>query len=154
MITKANPPLTPLSSRADRTSQDVRTFEEAVIALRGRWPATATGLCVGANSLFGFSLSGRGPGQQEQAFRARVEEALRLLEALDGPRRSSASAHLLRASSTVAMRPAPGEGRSAGGIRVESRAAPRGVAQLGSAFGWGPKGRWFKSSRPDYHGAR
>jgi hypothetical protein len=26
---------------------------------------------------------------------------------------------------------------------------PRGVAQSGSAFGWGPKGRWFKSSRPD-----
>jgi hypothetical protein len=25
----------------------------------------------------------------------------------------------------------------------------RGVAQSGSAFGWGPKGRWFKSSRPD-----
>jgi hypothetical protein len=23
------------------------------------------------------------------------------------------------------------------------------VAQFGSAFGWGPKGRWFKSSRPD-----
>jgi hypothetical protein len=27
--------------------------------------------------------------------------------------------------------------------------ALRGVAQSGSAFGWGPKGRWFKSSRPD-----
>jgi hypothetical protein len=27
--------------------------------------------------------------------------------------------------------------------------SPRGVAQSGSAFGWGPKGRWFKSSRPD-----
>ena len=27
---------------------------------------------------------------------------------------------------------------------------PRGVAQSGSAFGWGPKGRWFKSSRPDF----
>jgi hypothetical protein len=27
--------------------------------------------------------------------------------------------------------------------------ATRGVAQSGSAFGWGPKGRWFKSSRPD-----
>src|SRR3954471_14417956 len=26
----------------------------------------------------------------------------------------------------------------------------RGVAQSGSAFGWGPKGRWFKSSRPDF----
>ena len=31
---------------------------------------------------------------------------------------------------------------------VESR-RHRGVAQFGSAFGWGPKGRWFKSSRPD-----
>src|SRR5919108_4284149 len=30
---------------------------------------------------------------------------------------------------------------------------PRGVAQSGSAFGWGPKGRWFKSSRPDLPGA-
>lgn len=26
----------------------------------------------------------------------------------------------------------------------------RGVAQLGSAFGLGPKGRWFESSRPDF----
>ncbi len=26
---------------------------------------------------------------------------------------------------------------------------PRGVAQSGSALGWGPSGRWFKSSRPD-----
>jgi hypothetical protein len=31
---------------------------------------------------------------------------------------------------------------------LESR-RHRGVAQFGSAFGWGPKGRWFKSSRPD-----
>jgi hypothetical protein len=35
--------------------------------------------------------------------------------------------------------------------RVAGRPGPplRGVAQPGSAFGWGPKGRWFKSSRPD-----
>ena len=26
----------------------------------------------------------------------------------------------------------------------------RGVAQFGSAFGSGPKGRWFKSSHPDH----
>jgi hypothetical protein len=26
----------------------------------------------------------------------------------------------------------------------------RGVAQSGSALGWGPSGRWFKSSRPDF----
>jgi hypothetical protein len=29
---------------------------------------------------------------------------------------------------------------------------PRGVAQSGSALGWGPSGRWFKSSRPDSSG--
>src|SRR5438067_11671437 len=28
--------------------------------------------------------------------------------------------------------------------------APRGVAQSGSALGWGPSGRWFESSRPDW----
>jgi hypothetical protein len=28
------------------------------------------------------------------------------------------------------------------------------VAQLGSAFGWGPKGRRFKSGRPDCPEAR
>jgi hypothetical protein len=32
---------------------------------------------------------------------------------------------------------------------LNSDRTPRGVAQSGSAFGWGPKGRWFKSSRPD-----
>src|SRR5213592_25033 len=32
--------------------------------------------------------------------------------------------------------------------------ATRGVAQLGSAFGWGPKGREFKSRRPDSGEAR
>ena len=26
----------------------------------------------------------------------------------------------------------------------------RGVAQSGSALGWGPRCRWFKSSRPDH----
>ena len=31
---------------------------------------------------------------------------------------------------------------------------PRGVAQFGSAFGSGPKGRWFKSSHPDHVGAK
>src|SRR5690349_13866407 len=30
----------------------------------------------------------------------------------------------------------------------------RGVAQSGSALGWGPSGRWFESSRPDYNGFR
>ena len=33
-----------------------------------------------------------------------------------------------------------------------SSAHARGVAQFGSAFDWGSKGRWFKSSRPDRTG--
>lgn len=28
--------------------------------------------------------------------------------------------------------------------------APRGVAKLGIALGLGPRGRWFKSGRPDF----
>ena len=37
------------------------------------------------------------------------------------------------------------------GVRVPTLApAYRGVAQLGSAFGSGPKGRWFKSSHLDH----
>src|SRR5437764_639739 len=44
------------------------------------------------------------------------------------------------------------QARSAGSIPVARLdiAVPRGVAQPGSAFGWGPKGRRFKSDRPDF----
>ena len=51
----------------------------------------------------------------------------------------------------AALRSTPSDAkRSVGsnGAHVES-AVPRGVAQSGSALGWGPSGRWFKSSRPD-----
>ena len=37
-------------------------------------------------------------------------------------------------------------GRTELGVNSLTR---RGVAQSGSASGWGPEGRWFKSSRPD-----
>ncbi len=30
----------------------------------------------------------------------------------------------------------------------------RGVAQFGSALDWGSRGRWFKSSRPEYRTIR
>jgi hypothetical protein len=30
----------------------------------------------------------------------------------------------------------------------------RGVAQFGSALDWGSRGRWFKSSRPDFYSSR
>ena len=82
MAGKSSSPQTPLTSRADRSRRDVRLFEEAVLALRGRWPATATGLCMSVNALFGFRLGDS--VAQERIFRTRVEEALRLLEALEG----------------------------------------------------------------------
>jgi hypothetical protein len=44
------------------------------------------------------------------------------------------------------VRPRPAQPNAPGHAIVGPR---RGVAQSGSAFGWGPKGRWFKSSRPD-----
>ena len=83
MTAKSSSPKTPLTPRADRSDRDVRLFEETILALRGWWPATATGLCVSANSLFGFSFGGG--AANERTFRARLQEALRLLEALDGP---------------------------------------------------------------------
>ncbi len=37
-----------------------------------------------------------------------------------------------------------------GGINLVESSCGRGVAQLGSALGLGPRGRWFESSRPDH----
>src|SRR5438270_391678 len=83
MDEKSATPQTPLTARADRSRQEVRLFEETVVALRGRWPATATGLCMSANPLFGFSIGGG--ADRDRAFTARVEEAQRLLRELEGP---------------------------------------------------------------------
>jgi hypothetical protein len=75
--------LTPLTPKADRSNPKVRLFEEAILRVRGRWPATATGLCTEINRLFGFGLGGK--AAREQLIESRVEEALRLVEALYGP---------------------------------------------------------------------
>src|SRR5262249_1755978 len=45
----------------------------------------------------------------------------------------------------VAQKPSKLLGR----VRFPSPACRRGVAQSGSAPGWGPGGRWFESSLPD-----
>src|SRR3954447_12817631 len=73
--------LTPLTPNTDRSNPNVGLFEEAILRLRGRWPATATGLCGEVNSLFGLG----GKAAREQLIESRVEEALRLVEALYGP---------------------------------------------------------------------
>jgi hypothetical protein len=84
MSTQAVAPRTPITSKADRSDRRVRLLEEAILQLRGQWPAAATGLCMAVNSTFGFTLSGGKAARQEQ-IQESVDEALRLVEVLYGP---------------------------------------------------------------------
>jgi hypothetical protein len=83
MSTQALAPRTPITPKADRSDRRVRLLEEAILQLRGQWPAAATGLCMGVNSTFGFTLSGGKAARQEQIDES-VAEALRLVELLYG----------------------------------------------------------------------
>jgi hypothetical protein len=74
--------LTPLTPKADRSDPNVRLFEEAILRLRGRWPTTATALCVEVNRLFGFGLGGK--AAREKLIESRIGETMRLVEALYG----------------------------------------------------------------------
>ena len=75
-------PITALTAKADRSDRRVRVLEEAILMLRGQWPAAATGMCMSLNSLFGFTLTGR--ANRERIVDENVAEALRLVEALYG----------------------------------------------------------------------
>ncbi len=77
--------LTPLTPKADRSNPTIRLFEEAVLRIRGRWPATATGLCTDVNRLYGFGFGLNGTAGRERMLESRTAEALRLVEALWGP---------------------------------------------------------------------
>ena len=59
-----------------------------------------------------------------------------------------------RASATAIGYASDGRRSGASGDRVAILTRERGVAQSGSAPGWGPGGRRFKSSRPDQRKAR
>ena len=83
MTENSYPQLTPLTARADRSNHNVRLFEEAILKLRGRWPANATGLCADINRQLGFSLGAR--AARERVIESRIGETLRLVEALYGP---------------------------------------------------------------------
>ena len=82
MSTHAIAPRTPITAKADRSDPEVRVLEEAIIMLRGQWPAAATGICMSVNTLFGFSLTGR--SDRRRLVDENVAEALRLVEALYG----------------------------------------------------------------------
>jgi hypothetical protein len=82
MSTHALSPSTPITPKADRSDRQVRVLEEAIIMLRGQWPAAATGICMSVNSLFGFTLTGR--RARKRMVDENVAEALRLVRALYG----------------------------------------------------------------------
>ncbi len=82
MSTHALAPHTPITAKADRSDRQVRVLEEAIVMLRGHWPAAATGICMSVNSLFGFSLVRR--RDRQRMVDDNVDEALRLVKALYG----------------------------------------------------------------------
>jgi glutamate dehydrogenase/leucine dehydrogenase len=75
-------PRTPITAKADRSHREIRLLEEAILMIRGQWPAAATGICMSFNTLFGFSLGGA--RDRQRLVDENVEEVLRLVEALYG----------------------------------------------------------------------
>ncbi|MBS1845572.1 MAG: hypothetical protein JST53_14240 [Actinobacteria bacterium] len=82
MAIRHTPRTTPLSDRVDRADERVRLIEEAVLLIRGDWPAIATGLCERVNSSVGLIFST--PGQLDEAIRDTSAEAMLLVQELYG----------------------------------------------------------------------
>lgn len=82
MATHHTPRTTPLSGRVDRGDERVRLIEEAVLLIRGDWPAIATGLCERVNSSVGLIFST--PRQLDEAIRDTCAEAMLLVGELYG----------------------------------------------------------------------
>lgn len=95
-------PRTPITRRADRGDARIRFLEEAVLLIRGEWPAAACGLCETVNRSFGLIL-GR-PRDLEESLSRTTTEASRLVEALYGPR---ALAEVRRLTASGPPRPTP-----------------------------------------------
>ena len=73
---------TPLTSRADRADRRIRLIEEAVLLIRGEWPAVACGLCETVNRETGMIIAP--PKALEEAIEETAEEAMRVVEGLYG----------------------------------------------------------------------
>jgi hypothetical protein len=73
---------TPLSSRADRGDERVRLIEEAVLLIRGDWPAIAMGLCERVNRSVGLIVSTS--RELDEAIRDTCAEAMLLVQELYG----------------------------------------------------------------------
>ena len=75
-------PRTPLTTKADRSDERVRLIEEAVLQIRGEWPALACGLCEMVNRESGFLLA---PAESlDRAISETADEAVRVVDAIYG----------------------------------------------------------------------
>jgi len=75
-------PRTPISTKADRGDERVRLIEEAVLLIRGEWPAAASGICETVNRATGIFTRA---GELDAAIDDAAAEAERLVERLFGP---------------------------------------------------------------------
>ncbi len=73
---------TPITSRANRGDERVRLLEEAILLIRGDWPAVAYGLCESVNRASGLVFAS--PKALHEAVEETASEALRLVEGLYG----------------------------------------------------------------------
>jgi hypothetical protein len=75
-------PTTPITAKADRRDERVRTIEESVLLIRGEWPVVAAGLCESVNRAAGLLFPA--PRALEEAIVQTAGESLRLVKHLYG----------------------------------------------------------------------
>lgn len=73
---------TPITSRVDRNDGRIRMIEEAVLLIRGEWPAVACGLCETVNRATGLIIAP--PKALDETIEKTAKEAERVVEALFG----------------------------------------------------------------------
>src|SRR5690349_11952006 len=126
MFKQTSAPRTPITAKADRSDPRIRLLEEAILALRGQWPAAATGLCMSVNSLYGFTLTGN--EARVRMIDESVDEALRLVENLYGPEvLAEVRQHARSDSSDQEAGAAPGPRSAEGGLERPSSRNPAHV---------------------------
>jgi hypothetical protein len=112
---------TPITSRADRSDERIRLIEEAVLLIRGEWPALACGLCETVNRETGMIIGS--PGALDAAIEEAAAEAMRVVDTLYGP--DAAAAVRRRAALQEPAPAAAGDGRRRRLIRFRYPAGRR-----------------------------
>ena len=117
---------TPITGRADRGDERVRLIEEAVLLIRGEWPAVAGGLCESVNRASGPISRA---SELQGAIQETSEEAMRVVDSLDG---HEAALEVRRLALAGGDRQAPAEvARASHGRRFRLRSPIRPHGRMG-----------------------